>query len=118
MQILGTYFVTHALKGASEAYGGLRPRAQPDRLDLPAHRVTVFAVEVNVVAQRHLWPRALLAPFTDQIQLTPADKRAYTAIRGERDAQRIRVVDVDFGVPQASGGEERPDADEPGVPVR
>jgi membrane protein len=38
--------------------------------------VTVFAVEVNVVAQRHLWPRALLAPFTDQIQLTPADKRA------------------------------------------
>ena len=29
--------------------------------------VTVFAAEINVVAQRRLWPRALLTPFTDDV---------------------------------------------------
>ena len=75
-------------------------------------------MEVNVVAQRHLWPRALLAPFIDQVQLTPADKRAYAGYAESETHKGLEVVDVDFGVPQPSGGEERQDTDEPGVPGR
>ena len=41
--------------------------------------ITVLSAEINVVAQRHLWPRALLTPFTDDVQLTSADERSYTA---------------------------------------
>jgi hypothetical protein len=113
VQILGTYFVTHALKGASEAYGvfglvlGL---AWVYLLTL----VTVVAVEVNVVAQRHLWPRALLAPSPTRSSWP----RPTSAPIRPTPRAGVQGVRVDFGVPQPSGGEERQDADEPGVLVR
>ena len=39
--------------------------------------MAVLGVEVNVVLARRLWPRALLTPFTDSVDLTEADRRAY-----------------------------------------
>ena len=39
--------------------------------------MAVLATEINVVLSRQLWPRALLTPFTDNVQLTDADRRAY-----------------------------------------
>jgi len=39
--------------------------------------MAVLATEVNVVLARRLWPRALLTPFTDNVQLTDADREAY-----------------------------------------
>ncbi|WP_162794412.1 YihY/virulence factor BrkB family protein [Nocardioides houyundeii] len=41
--------------------------------------MAVLAMEINVVLARHLWPRALLTPFTDNVQLTDADRRAYAS---------------------------------------
>lgn len=41
--------------------------------------MAVLATEVNVVLARRLWPRALLTPFTDNVRLTEADKRAYAS---------------------------------------
>lgn len=41
--------------------------------------MAVLATEINVVLARRLWPRALLAPFTDNVELTDADRRAYAA---------------------------------------
>ena len=41
--------------------------------------VMVLAAEISVVARRHLWPRALLTPFTDDVQLTGADERTSSA---------------------------------------
>jgi len=39
--------------------------------------MAVLAMEINVVIARRLWPRALLTPFTDNVVLTEADRRAY-----------------------------------------
>jgi uncharacterized BrkB/YihY/UPF0761 family membrane protein len=39
--------------------------------------MAVLAMEINVVIARRLYPRALLTPFTDSVELTPADRRAY-----------------------------------------
>ena len=41
--------------------------------------MAVLAMEINVVLSRRLWPRALLTPFTDNVQLTEADRRAYAS---------------------------------------
>lgn len=41
--------------------------------------MAVLATEINVVLARGLWPRALLTPFTDNVDLTDADRRAYAA---------------------------------------
>ena len=41
--------------------------------------MAVLAMEINVVLTRRLWPRALLTPFTDNVELTEADRRAYAS---------------------------------------
>jgi membrane protein len=41
--------------------------------------IGVLGMEINVVLSKGLYPRALLTPFTDDVSLTPADRRAYTA---------------------------------------
>jgi len=96
VQILGTYFVTHVLRGAPEAYGvfGLV-------LGLVAWiyllaLVIVIAAEISVVAHRRLWPRALLTPFTDRVQLTSADERAYSAYAESERHKGFESVDVGF----------------------
>jgi YihY family inner membrane protein len=106
VQLVGTYYVARALKGASEAYGvfGLV-------LGLVAWiyllaLIIVIAAEINVVSQRKLWPRALLTPFTDQVRLTPADERAYTGYAESERHKGFEVVDVGFDTPPD-------DADEP-----
>jgi hypothetical protein len=52
--------------------------------------VTVVATEINVVASRRLWPRALLTPFTDRVTLTSADERAYTGYAGSEQRKGSR----------------------------
>ena len=44
--------------------------------------MAVLAIEINVVLSRRLWPRALLTPFTDNVQLTDADRKAYALYAG------------------------------------
>lgn len=39
--------------------------------------VLMLAAEINVVRHFRLWPRSLLTPFTDDVELTSADQRAY-----------------------------------------
>lgn len=59
--------------------------------------IAVMGIAVNVVLAMKLYPRALLTPFTDWVQLTEADKRAY---RGMARAQRTKdfaTVEVEFG---------------------
>jgi len=45
----------------------------------------VLSIELNVVRAKRLFPRALLTPFTDDVDLTPADRAAYAdAARAQR----------------------------------
>jgi membrane protein len=104
VQVLGTYFVAHALKGAPEAYGVFGLVLGLIAWIYLLALVIVFAAEVNVVAERRLWPRALLTPFTDRVRLTPADKRAYAAYAESERHKGFEVVDVGF---------EPPDEEEP-----
>src|SRR3954447_10051571 len=59
---------------------------------------SVFAVlglEVNVVLARRLYPRALLTPFTDSVDLTVADRHAYAdyaKAQRYKGFQRVRVT--------------------------
>ena len=108
VQLLGTYLVSHLLTGASVTYGAfglvLGLLAWIYLLSL----VIVIAVEVNVVAQRRLWPRALLTPFTDHVQLTSADKRAYTSYAESERHKGFEQIDVGFGQPAAAAGDPGP----------
>lgn len=100
VQILGTYFVAHVLKGAPEAYGVFGLVLGLIAWIYLLALVIVFAVEVNVVGQRRLWPRALLTPFTDHVRLTSADERAYTGYAESERHKGFEVVDVGFEPPE------------------
>jgi membrane protein len=43
-----------------------------------------------------LYPRALLTPFTDDVDLTPADERAYAAQASAQRAKGFERVHVSF----------------------
>jgi len=59
----------------------------------------VLSMEVNVVLRRHLWPRALLTPFTDNVDLTAADQRSYVQIAKAQRLKGFETIDVEFDPP-------------------
>jgi hypothetical protein len=56
----------------------------------------VLGMEVNVVLVRRLWPRALLTPFTDAVDLTDADRRAYASYALMNRHKGFETVAVTF----------------------
>ena len=68
--------------------------------------VIMLCLEVNVVLKEHLWPRALLTPFTDQVVITGADQRAYAR---HAEAQRLKGfqrIDVFFDETRGRDGDD------------
>lgn len=66
--------------------------------------MVIFCAELNVVVRRKLYPRALLAPFTDAVNLTPADREAYSSYAKAQRIKGTEEIGVSF----------RPNPDEPG----
>ncbi|MDP9418045.1 MAG: YihY/virulence factor BrkB family protein [Actinomycetota bacterium] len=56
----------------------------------------LLCAEINVVRAKHLYPRALLTPFTDAVDLTTADERAYAQYAKAERAKGFESVDVSF----------------------
>ncbi|HET9829942.1 MAG TPA: YihY/virulence factor BrkB family protein [Nocardioidaceae bacterium] len=56
--------------------------------------IAVVGLEINVVLARRLYPRALLTPFTDAVQLTEGDRQAYAGYaqaQRHKGFERVRV---------------------------
>ncbi len=70
-----------------------------------ASTIIVLCVEVNVVRLRRLYPRTLLTPFTDEVDLTAGDKRAYTGLAEAQRSKGFQDVDVSYG-PRPGGADE------------
>jgi uncharacterized BrkB/YihY/UPF0761 family membrane protein len=58
--------------------------------------IIVLGLEVNVVLRRRLYPRALLTPFTDNVILTAADQKAYSAYAKAQRHKGFESVEVTF----------------------
>ena len=58
--------------------------------------IGVLGIEVNVVLAERLWPRALLTPFTDQVDLTEADRKAYAMYAQSMRHKGFETVAVRF----------------------
>lgn len=58
--------------------------------------VAMLGIEINVVLTRRLWPRALLTPFTDAVDLTDADRRAYALYAQAQRHKGFETVSVRF----------------------
>jgi YihY family inner membrane protein len=60
----------------------------------------LLCVEVNVVRVNHMYPRALLTPFTDNVDLTAGDRRTYSRLAKAQRNKRFEQIDVDFTAPE------------------
>lgn len=96
LQLFGSAYVGGVVKDASLAYGvfalvlGLLAWLYLGALGL------VVSAEINVVRSKHLYPRALLTPFTDDVDLTEADRDVYTDAATAQQAKGFQNVEVTF----------------------
>ncbi len=85
MQVFGTAYVTSVVKDSTLTYGVFALVLGLLGWTFLVALGVVLSVEVNVVHSKRLYPRALLTPFTDDVDLTPADQRTYAdAARAQR----------------------------------
>jgi len=61
-----------------------------------AATAVMLCVEINVVRVDRLHPRALLTPFTDDVDLTAGDRRAYTNQAEAQRSKGFENIDVAF----------------------
>jgi hypothetical protein len=58
--------------------------------------VLVLCAQIDVARVKRLWPRALLTPFTDDVDLTPGDQDTYADAATAQRTKGFESVDVNF----------------------
>jgi membrane protein len=96
LQRLGRVYVSHVVARATDLNGLFALTLGLLALIYVAANMGVIGIQINVVLTRHLWPRALLTPFTDAVELTEADRRAYVAYAQAQRHKGFERVDVTF----------------------
>lgn len=79
--------------------------------------IIVISMEINAVWVLHLWPRALLTPFTDDVDLTDADVRAYSGLAKATRLKGFQHIDIDFRKPPEAPPEDAEQAPHQEVPL-
>ena len=59
----------------------------------------IVGIEIDIVRTKRLDPRALLTPFTDDVELTTADRRSYTDAAVAQRHKGFEQVVVSFDEP-------------------
>jgi YihY family inner membrane protein len=96
LQIFGTQYVGGVVRNADATNGvfaivlGLIAWIYLATISL------LLCVQANVVRVRRLYPRTLLTPFTDDVDLTDADQRAYTSYARAQRTKDFESVNVSF----------------------
>jgi membrane protein len=104
LQTFGVNYVSHVVSTASAVNGVFALVLGLLAFLYLAAVIGVLCVEINVVHVDRLWPRALLTPFTDDVDLTPGDRRSYTGLAKAQRSKGWEQVHVTFDPPDRSGG--------------
>lgn len=96
LQSFGTLYVGHVVAKSSATYGVFALVLGLLGWIFLAAVGLVLSVEINVVLAKDLYPRALLTPFTDDVNLTEGDKDSYTGTAKAQQAKGFESVDVTF----------------------
>jgi uncharacterized BrkB/YihY/UPF0761 family membrane protein len=96
LQSFGIVYVAHVVKNASATNGVFALVLGMLGFLYITATVVVMCVEINVVRVDHLHPRALLTPFTDDVELTRADRRSYANQAEAQRSKGFEEVDVTF----------------------
>jgi membrane protein len=96
LQLGGTAYVSHVVKNNDDTYGAFALVLGLIGWIFLASVAVVFSAEIDVVRYKRLYPRSLLTPFTDAVELTGADRRTYTEIAAAQQYKTFETVTVSF----------------------
>ena len=96
LQLGGTAYVGHVVKGTGATYGAFALVLGLIAWLYLASVAIVMSAEIDVVRYKRLYPRSLLTPFTDNVELTFADRRTYTEIATAQQVKGFESVTVSF----------------------
>jgi membrane protein len=96
LQQVGSAYVRRVLGAAGDMNGVFALVLGLFALLFLAASIGVIGMEINVVRDRRLYPRALLTPFTDDVRLTDADRRAYDSYAKAQRHKGFEHVEVTF----------------------
>ncbi|UQX88455.1 YihY/virulence factor BrkB family protein [Jatrophihabitans telluris] len=99
LQTFGVLYVAHVVHGASATNGVFALVLGLLAFLYVTSVIVVLCIEINVVRVNGLSPRSLLTPFTDNVQLTSGDRRAYGDQARAEQAKGFESIDVDFDQP-------------------
>jgi YihY family inner membrane protein len=134
VQGFGSSIISHLFKHSSHLYGVFAIVLVLLAWFYLQAVILVVSAELNVVLEHRLWPRSLLTPFTDDVELTEADRRAYRLYAQTQRFKGFETVTAEFETapdeppaehpppaPPAPGGAPSPRTDpdhgEPGDPA-
>jgi YihY family inner membrane protein len=99
LQLAGAFLLGEKLRGATATYGlfaivlGLLAWVYVGSVTV------VMCAEFNAVRARGMWPRSLLAPFSDNLDLTIGDQRAYISYAKTELHKTFETIEVTFQMP-------------------
>ncbi|ORM27830.1 YhjD/YihY/BrkB family envelope integrity protein [Williamsia sp. 1135] len=96
LQTFGTFYVTQVVKNASTTNSVFAVVLGLLAYFYLAAAAVVLTAEINAVRVHRLYPRALLTPFTDEVELTQGDRTAYTRQAKAQRAKGFEQVTVTF----------------------
>jgi uncharacterized BrkB/YihY/UPF0761 family membrane protein len=99
LQLAGALLLGHELKGATATYGLFALVLSLLAWIYLGAITVVICAEFSAVRAGQLWPQALLTLFTENVQLTAADQRAYTSYAKTEGHKSFQNIDVSFGSP-------------------
>ena len=101
LQLFGTAYVDGVVRDAGLAYGVFAIVLGLLAWIFLAALGVIVGIEIDVVRTKRLYPRALLTPFTDNVELTSADRRSYTDAAVAQRHKGFEQVVVSFDTPQS-----------------
>jgi membrane protein len=96
LQTFGVAYVGHVIKGASATNGVFALVLGLLAFLYATANAIVICAEVNAVRVDKLYPRSLLTPFTDNVELTRGDRRSYSDQAKAQRSKGFQEVDVSF----------------------
>jgi membrane protein len=96
LQILGGMYVDRVIRTAGELNATFAFVLGLVAVLYLAALIAVLGIEISVVLRRRLYPRALMTPFTDAVDLTEADRRAYGSYAKAQRHKGFQHVAVTF----------------------
>jgi uncharacterized BrkB/YihY/UPF0761 family membrane protein len=97
--LIGQWFVNSRIQGAENVYGTFAIVLGLLSWLYLASQMTLFAVEVNVVLKKHLWPRSITNP-----PIREADERSFARQAKEQERVPPQDVEVDYSNDERRSG--------------